>query len=59
MSVGLGMLLHTLKIYYFDGNPVETNKQVKASLFKLLIESYKHELRIQLLQSRHLITRRL
>lgn len=52
MSAGLGMLLHTLKVYYFDGNPVETNKQVKASLFRLLLESYKHDLRQQLHQRR-------
>jgi hypothetical protein len=44
LSTGVAILIKTLKIAYFDQNPEEGNKVIKHSLFKLIIESYKHKL---------------
>lgn len=45
MSQALRELVATLKRVHFDENPVEDNKKLKQTLFRLLIEYYKHQLR--------------
>ncbi len=52
LASGLGNLIQTLRRLYFDQNPIEINKQIKFSVFKLLIGYYRFQLRTILKQSR-------
>ena len=45
MSIGLANLIRTLRKLYFDNNPVDINKHIKNSIFRILIEYYRHQMK--------------
>lgn len=55
LSAGVATLLKTLKALYFDQYPEESNKLLKHSLFKLIIQSYSQMLSLSFKSSKLLL----